>query len=59
MEPESLPQPLLHPVTQWIKAITRDGPIDYGLAEGLQLTELMEGAYRAHREGRTVSYPLH
>ena len=58
VEPESLPEPLLHPVTQWINAITGDGPIDYGLTEGLQLTELMEGAYRAHREGRTVSYPL-
>ena len=36
----------------------RGGSIDYGLTEGIQLTELMEGAYRAHREGRTVSYPL-
>ena len=58
VEPESLPEPLPHPVTQWIDAITGDSPIDYGLTEGIQLTELMEGAYRAHREGRTVSYPL-
>ena len=58
VEPESLPEPLVHPVTQWINAIVEDSPIDYGLAEGLQLTELMEGAYRAHREARTVSYPL-
>ncbi len=47
-----MPEPLLHPVTQWINGITRDSPIDYGL------TELMEGACRAHREGRTVTYPL-
>ena len=46
------------PVTQWIDAIAGDGPVDYGLTEGIQLTELMEGAYRAHRQGRTVSYPL-
>lgn len=58
VEPEELPEPLVHPVTQWINAIVEDSPIDYGLTEGIQLTELMEGAYRAHREGRTVSYPL-
>ena len=58
VEPEELPEPLVHPVTQWINAIVEDSPIDYGLAEGIQLTELMEGAYRAHREKRTVSYPL-
>ena len=58
VEPEELPEPLVHPVTQWINAIVEDSPIDYGLTEGIQLTELMEGAYRAHREGRTVTYPL-
>jgi 1,5-anhydro-D-fructose reductase (1,5-anhydro-D-mannitol-forming) len=58
VEPETLPAPLLHPVTQWINGITQSCPIDYGLTEGIQLTELMEGAYRAHREGCTVSYPL-
>ena len=34
VEPERLPEPLLHPVTQWINGIAQDGPIDYGLAEG-------------------------
>ena len=58
MEPERLPEPLLHPVEQWINGITQDRPIDYGLTEGIQLTELIEGAYRAHREGCTLSYPL-
>lgn len=58
VEPDTLPEPLSHPVTQWINGITQDSPIDYGLAEGIQLTELMEGAYRAHNEGRTVHYPL-
>ena len=49
VEPEKLPEPLLHPVAQWINGITQDSPIDYGLTEGIQLTELMEGAYRAHQ----------
>lgn len=58
VEPERLPEPLLHPVAQWINGITQNSPIDYGLTEGIQLTELMEGAYRAHRERCTLSYPL-
>ena len=58
IEPAAMPKPLSHPVTQWTDCITQGSSIDYGLAEGIQLTEMMEGAYRAHLEGRTISYPL-
>jgi predicted dehydrogenase len=52
--PDDLPDPLPSAVRQWIGAIEDDGPIYFGLEEGLQLTELMDAAYLSARENRTV-----
>ena len=54
--PERLPPAHANPVDQWIAGCVEDAPIEFGLTEALELTELMEHAYRAHREGRGVSF---
>jgi hypothetical protein len=42
----------------WIRGILEDEPILFGLEEGTQLTELMEGAIRSYRSGSQVEFPL-
>ena len=55
--PETLPEPLPNPVRQWVLGILEDKPIAFGLEEGIQLTELMQYAYLAHKEKRQVEIP--
>ncbi|NBD23704.1 Gfo/Idh/MocA family protein [Paenibacillus glycinis] len=50
--PEAQPLPL----TQWVDGILNDGPMPFGLEDGTKLTELLEAAYIAHRERRTVEF---
>lgn len=47
--PATLPSPL----TQWAEGHEVPG---CGIAEAIELSELMEGAYKAYREGRTVEF---
>ena len=51
-----LPEALPHPVRQWLDSVLYGAPVRFGLAEGRQLTELMEKAYIAHREKREVEF---
>ena len=53
--PTDLPKALPAPIRQWVDAVVHGGEIRYGLEEGFQLTELMQAAYIAHREGRQVA----
>jgi 1,5-anhydro-D-fructose reductase (1,5-anhydro-D-mannitol-forming) len=39
---------------QWVNGILKDEKIHFGLEEGIQLTQLMEGAYQSHRSGCRV-----
>ena len=55
--PERLPRARPKPIDQWIAGCVRGSAIDFGLAEATQLTELMEAAYTAHAEGRSVVFP--
>lgn len=55
--PERLPRARPKPIDQWIAGCTRGSAIDFGLAEATELTELMEAAYTAHAEGRSVVFP--
>ena len=50
-----LPPAQPKPIDQWIAGCVRGTPIAFDLAAARQLTELMEAAYRAHREGRSVA----
>jgi 1,5-anhydro-D-fructose reductase (1,5-anhydro-D-mannitol-forming) len=54
--PGELPDPLPRPIEMWVNGIVQDTPIEFGLEEGTQLTELMEAAYRSYREGRPVGF---
>lgn len=51
---DRLPKAMPSPMTLFLDACTQDGPIPFGLEDGIALTELLENAYIAHREGRTV-----
>ena len=56
--PTRLPAALPSPMEQWVKGILENAPIHFGLEEGTQLTELMEGAMRSYRSGKQVEFPL-
>lgn len=56
--PTRMPAPLPSPMRQWIEGIRSNAPIDFGLDEGIRLTELMVAAYRSYQEGRTVEFPV-
>ena len=53
---EELPSSQAKPIDQWIAGCTNDEPIEFGLEPAIELTELMEAAYVAEREGRSVSF---
>ncbi|MFR9709534.1 Gfo/Idh/MocA family protein [Paenibacillus sp. MB22_1] len=56
ISPTQLPaaQPL--PIIQWVDALLEDKPMPFGLEDGTKLTELLEAAYIAHKENRTVEF---
>lgn len=56
--PTDLPPALPKPIDMWVKGILEDSTIHFGLEEGTQLTELMEGAMISYREGRQVEFPV-
>jgi predicted dehydrogenase len=49
--PDELPEALPSAMTQWVNAIRNGGKIHFGLEEGIQLTELMESAYKSYQSG--------
>jgi len=54
--PSELPKSLPSPIVQWVKGILEGTPITFGIEDAVQLTELMEAAYKSHREGRQVEF---
>ena len=55
--PPVLPEARPKPVDQWIDACLDGTPVDFGMAEAVALTEIMQASYLADREGRTVTLP--
>ena len=53
-EPEALPTVLAKPVDQWIAGCVEGTPIAFGIESAIELTALMEAAYIADAEGRSV-----
>lgn len=51
-----LPEALPHPIRQFIDGVLYGKEIIFGLKEARVLTELMEKAYIAHNENRTVEF---
>lgn len=44
------------PIHQWIDSCVNGAPVQCGVEEGRELTELMEGAYRAFREKKEIDF---
>ena len=54
--PSDLPDALPSAIRQWMDAIENGGSPQFGLEEGIQLTELMEKAYESYRTGKRVDF---
>ena len=54
--PDALPAPLAKPIDQWIAGCVEGAPIEFGLGPAIELTELMEAAYVADAERRSVDF---
>jgi predicted dehydrogenase len=54
--PEQLPAVLAKPIDQWIGGCVHGTPVEFGLVDAIQLTQLMEAAYIANAEGRSVDF---
>ncbi|MCY4130587.1 MAG: Gfo/Idh/MocA family oxidoreductase [Gammaproteobacteria bacterium] len=52
---EELPDRSASPIDQWISGCLDGTAIDFGIEEAVQLTELMEAAYRSHALGESAS----
>ena len=52
---DALPAARPKPIDQWIGGCLRGGPIDFGLADATDLTELMAAAYQAQEQGGSVA----
>lgn len=57
ISPGELPEALPHPIEMWVNGVLRGGAIPFDPEAGTQLTELMQYAYEAHREGRHIEIP--
>jgi 1,5-anhydro-D-fructose reductase (1,5-anhydro-D-mannitol-forming) len=56
ISPDQLPKEQPLPIMQWADALLHDLSMPFGLEDGTKLTELLEAAYIAHRENRTVEF---
>jgi 1,5-anhydro-D-fructose reductase (1,5-anhydro-D-mannitol-forming) len=56
ISPNQLPKEQPLPIIQWADALLNDESMPFGLDDGTKLTELLEAAYIAHRENRTVEF---
>lgn len=56
--PERVPPDDAQPIPRWLAAIRGEGTREFGMGidEALQLSEMMEAAYRANRERRSVDF---
>lgn len=52
---EELPDRSVGPIDQWISGCLEGTAIDFGIEEAVQLTELMDAAYRSHISGESAS----
>ncbi len=54
--PTNLPKALPMPMDQWISAILHGTPMTITVDDGRNLTQLLEGTYRAARSGKEVTF---
>ena len=53
--PDKLPDPQPMAIRLWLDGILKGTPIPFGTVQGEALTELLENAYKSHREQRIVT----
>ena len=53
-----LPDRSVAPIDQWISGCLEGTAIDFGIDEAVQLTELMDAAYRSHISGESASIEI-
>ncbi len=56
IRPAKLPDALPLPMDQWISAILHDTPMTITIEDGWNLTQLLEGMYKAAASGREVAF---
>lgn len=56
ISPSKLPDALPHPMDQWISSILHNTPMTIKVEDGRNLTQLLEGAYKAAREKREIAF---
>ncbi|MCJ7737261.1 MAG: Gfo/Idh/MocA family oxidoreductase [Anaerolineae bacterium] len=56
IKPANMPDALLTPMEQWVSAILHGTDMTITVEDGRNLTEMLEGAYRAAREGREITF---
>jgi predicted dehydrogenase len=56
ISPTQLPKALPMPMDQWISAILHGTPMTITVEDGRNLTELLEGTYKAARSGKVVEF---
>lgn len=54
-EPADLPPALPSPLKQWVDGILENKKIHFGIEDAIALTEIMEAAYKSHKEKRVIS----
>jgi len=52
--PNKLPMALPDPITQFVEGVLYDKEIIFGMDDAVLLTEIMEAAYKAHKQGGFV-----
>lgn len=52
-----MPQALPMPLAQWVDGIRKGAPVSFGLKEALELTAVMEAAYRSSKERKVAAVP--
>ena len=53
--PQSLPDPHKSPINQWIEDCLNGTGVEFGIDEAVELTRLMEAAYKSQSEGRSIT----
>lgn len=52
----SMPKPIRSAITQWLDAIEFDKPVEFGINEAVELTEMMDRAYASHEAKSEVDF---
>jgi 1,5-anhydro-D-fructose reductase (1,5-anhydro-D-mannitol-forming) len=56
IKPTQLPEALPNPLVQFVNGIINNTEIHFGIKEGIELTELMEAAYKSHKERKIIKF---